>query len=204
MGLHLLVLFLFVIYPANIFAQSTSDTSPIDQELVKEVDVTGDGKADKIILHLTARNIKAPFTWTLTIISKGKQIYSYNSDDAWLDKFFNDEGYVLGCKDYVGCKKKYYYHDILDVLVLTGSKWYDVNGILDRSQPNTLYPLGRKQLQECCNVTGQKADMILNGIESKIRTGKAIILNVLQSPVHTNPPLIFVPEVGRFIRFYEE
>jgi hypothetical protein len=190
--------------PITLMAQSASDVSPVDQELVKEVDVTGDGKPEKIILHLTAKNMKAPFVWTLTIISEGKQIYAYKSDDTHLDKFFNDEGYVLDCKDYMSCKKKYYYHDILDVLVLSGNKWYDVNGILDKSQTNTLYPVGRKQLRECCNVTGQQADAILSKIENKLRTGKAIVINILQSPVHANPPLTFVSEVGRFIRFYEE
>jgi hypothetical protein len=201
---YLLIFIIFAIYPTSLIAQFASDGSPIDQELVKNVDVTGDGKPEKIILHLTAKNIKSPIVWTITLTSEGKQIYSYQSDDARLDKNFYDDGYVMDCNDYISCKKKYYYRDILDVLVLTGSKWYNVDGILDKSQPNTLYPLGRKQLQECCNVTGQQADAILSKIENKFRTGKAIAINVLQSPVHANPPLIFVPEVGRFIRFHEE
>ena len=137
-------------------------------------------------------------------MSKGEQIYGYSNDDTWLDKFFNNKGYVLGCKDYISCKYKYYYHDILDGLVLTGSRWYDVNGILDQSKTNTLYPLGGKQLRECCNVTGERADAILRKIEDKFRAGKAIVINVPKSPVKSNPPLIFVPEVGRFIEFYEE
>ena len=204
MKLLFLVIFLVTIYPSSIFAQVTDDLKPVDEEIVKEVDVTGDGRPEKIILHLIAKSIKTPFAWTLTVISEGKQIYSYNSDDKWLDEFFNDEGYVLGCKGYLSCKKKYYNHDLLDALVLTGNKWYNVDGILDKSQSNTLFPLGRKQLQECCDITGQLAEEILNKIENKFRAGKAIAINVLQSPVHANSPLIYVPEIGRFISFYEE
>ncbi len=203
MKVHLLIFIFIMGYPLIILAQSASDVSPIDQELVKEADVTGDGKPAKIMLHLEGKNIKSPFVWTLTIFSDGKQIYSYKSDDSWLDKFFSDEGYVLGCKDYLSCKRKYYFHDILDNLVLTGNKWYDIDGILNKAQPNTLYPVGRKQLRECCNVKGQQADAILRQIENKFRNGTAIAINVLRSPVQANPPLIFVPEVGRFIRLSE-
>lgn len=200
----LLFFFILALYPSILFSKTAIAVSPIDQQLIKEIDVTGDGKPEKIVLHLTAKNMVAPFKWTLTIISEGKQIYSYSSDDTWLDKFFNHEGYVSGCNDYISCKKKYYYHDIFNVLVLTGSEWYNIDGILDKSQPNTLYPLGRKQLIECCNVTGQQADGYLSIIEGKLRTGKAIVINILKSPVHANSPLIFIPEVNRFIKFYED
>jgi len=181
-----------------------SANTAIDEKIVKTMDVTGDGKVDNIVLHLKAKNIKAPFLWSLTIISDGKIIYSHNSDDSWLDQFFNDIGYVSDCKDYLSCKNKYYYHDILESLVLTGNKWYNANGILDKSQSNTLYPLGRKQLSECCNITGARADAILSKIESKLRKGSAVALNVLKSPVQASPPMIFAPEVGRFLIIYED
>jgi hypothetical protein len=184
--------------------ESSNDMSPIEQDLIKEIDVTGDGKPEKIVLHLSAKNIKFPFTWTLTITSEGKKIFSHQGHDAQLDKFFNDEGYVLDCKDYISCKKKYYYHDLLNGFVLTGNKWYDLEGILNKELPTTLYPLGRKQLKACCNITGAHAESILNKIETNFRSGKVIALVVPESPVHAKPPLVFVPEIERFIEFYRE
>ncbi len=183
-------------------AQSTA--SAIDKKIVKTMDVTGDGKADEIILHLKAKDMKAPFKWSLTIISGGKIVYSHDSDDTWLDQNFNDVGYVSDCDNYLSCKNKYYFHDILQSLVLTGDKWYTVNGILDKSQSNTLYPLGRKQLRECCNITGSRADAILRKIENKLRAGNAVALNVLISPVQAEAPMIFAPEVGRFLIIYDD
>lgn len=200
----LLILFFLLSAPCLLIGQPVNDTSAIEQDLVREVDVTGDGTADKITLHLSAKNINAPMVWTLSIAVNGKEIYSYKSDDAKIDHLFRDKGYVSGCDDYVSCKKKYYYHDILDALVLTGTKWYNLEGVLDKSQPNTLYPIGRKELKTCCKVVGPQADAILKKIEKKFREGKVIAINVPRSPVHANPSLIFVPEVGRFIRFYEE
>jgi hypothetical protein len=204
MKLYPLIVFLLAIYPTCILAQPVDDASPIDQKLIRKVDVTGDGKPDKIVLHLTAKNIKAPFKWTLSIISEGKQIYTYSSDDTSINNNFEDAKYTLGCDDYLSCKKKYYYHSLLDHLVLTGNKRYSLEGILDKNQSYTLYGLGRKQLKECCNITGAQADAILGRIEAKFRTGKVVALVVPKSPVHVNPPLVFVPEVGRFIIFYQE
>ena len=201
----LFALFFCFISSSNILmAESIEDEKAINTDLVKVADVTGNGTPDKITVHLSAKNMKSPFLWTITIISEGKQVYSHSSNDTQLDRFFNDDGYVDGCKDYISCKSKYYYHDILDGLILTGNKWYDVNSILDPSKTNTLYSLGRKELRKCCKVTGRQADSILRKIEHKFRVGKAIAINVPQSPVQSNPPLIYVPEVRRFIRFYEE
>ena len=85
MKLLLLVISLATILPASLLAQVTDDLKPIDKEIVKKVDVTGDGRPEKILLHLKAKNIKAPFAWTLSVMSEGQLIYSYNSDDTWLD-----------------------------------------------------------------------------------------------------------------------
>jgi hypothetical protein len=196
MKIYILILFSLVIFPINLSAKAKIDAGSIDKQLVKIVDVTGNGKQDKIILHLKAKNIKAPFLWTLTIMSEGKPIYSYSSDDTWLNGFFESVNYVGDCKDYISCKKKYYYHDILNGIVETDNKSTDVEGILDKSVSNTLYPLGQEQLKECCNITGEQAELILKKLEAKFRSGKAITVNIPVSPVEGHPPLIFVPEIG--------
>jgi hypothetical protein len=207
-GVRMKAVWLFVIIvvicPGCLLAEVGSNLKAVDEKIVKEVDVTGDGKPDKIILQLKAKDVKAPFTWTLAIIAEDKQIYSYTSDDKWLDEFFNDEGYVENCQGYTDCKQKYYFHDILDSLVLTGDAWFDITGILDPSSSNTLYPLGRKELKDCCNIEGKQADGILGKIEKNLRSGKAIAINVLCSPVKANPPMIYAPEIDRFIKIYEE
>ena len=196
-----MVLLLLSIF-CGVFAQPVD--ARIDKTIIRKVDVTGNGLADEIILHLKAKDMNSPFTWSLTILAGNKVIYSHKSDDASIDNNFKDVGYVTGCHDYISCKKKYYYDDILNYLILTGNKWYDPNGILDKSKSNTLYPLGRKQLSECCNITGSQANSILDKIERKLRSGKAVVLNIPESPVDSYPPMLFAPEVGRFLVIYEE
>jgi hypothetical protein len=187
-----------------LLAQAACRSLPIDEVLTKEADLTGDGKPEKIFLHLRAADMRSPFSWTLTINSGDAEIYRYASDDGWLNEFFGDEGYVLGCTGYIECKRKYYFHDLIEGFVLTGGTSYDANGVTDRSHSNTLYPLGMKQLEECCNVDKQTAERILGRVEKRLRDKTAVILDIPISPVKSNPPLIFVPEIERFIRFYEE
>jgi hypothetical protein len=203
MKAYLIIIILFIAIPSSLMAQ-IQKTNAIDEKIEKNIDVTGDGKPDKITLNLKAKNIESPFIWSITIISDGKIIYSHDSDDTRYDEDFKGAGFVSGCNDYLSCKHKYYYHDILDNLVLTGNKWYDADGILDKKNSSTLYPLGRKQLKECCNITGQQADTILGKIEKKLREGKAVLLNVPISTVNSAPPMVFVPEVGRFLIIYED
>lgn len=85
-------------------AQGT-DNDSINKELVREIDLTGNGSNGKVILHLSAKNFMSPFTWKLSVISEGQEVYSYGSNDTKIDKFFKDDGYVEDCNDYKSCKK---------------------------------------------------------------------------------------------------
>lgn len=176
----------------------TAIKEAIDTVLVRSLDVTGDGKADIISLHIMARNLASPFSWTLSINSQGNRIYTLSGDDSRIDTLFHDEGYVPGCRGYLECKKKYYFHDILDGLEAP----YDSNGILDRSQSNTLYSVGKEYLEACCAIKGSDADAILSRMEGRLRNGNAVVIAVPTSPMTYEHPMMFVPEVNRFIPIY--
>jgi len=199
---HFLTILLLLSCPNILYAQSPIGPNEVDEELTRNVDVTGQGKLNKISLHIRAKSMHSPFTWELSITANGKDIYTYASDDTEIDKFFGSKGYVKNCQGYVDCKKKYYFHDILDNLVLNGNKWYNLEGTLDKTQSNTLYPIGRNYLEKCCAISGTKADAILQNIENKLRNGTAIILNMVTSPVTARNPEVFAPEIGRFIPIY--
>jgi hypothetical protein len=190
-----------------IFAVLCAEASPrtaareaIDTVLVRSLDVTGDGKADTISLHLTAKSLSSPFSWTLSISSQGHQIYALSGNDTRIDTLFHDKGYVDDCRGYLDCKKKYYFHDILDGLEVP----YNLNGILDRSHSNTLYSVGSEYLGACCAIKGSDADTILSRMEARLRSGKAVVLTVPTSPMTSEHPMMFAPEVNRFIPIYME
>jgi hypothetical protein len=200
---RLRLLVVLIIINCTVALSRADEVFLIDQELTRYEDVTGYGKPDRISLHLRAKNMESAFTWTLTISSDGKKIFSYSHEDA-ADIPFYDPSNVQNCTGNLDCKEKFYFHEILDNLVLTGNGWCDVEGILDRNHTNTLYPLGRKFLAECCGYSISEADVVLSRIEEKIRDGSAIALNVPFSPHTYQPPMVFAPEVGRFVPVYEQ
>jgi hypothetical protein len=175
----------------------------VNKDIVRKIDVTGDGELDTISLNIRGKNFFAPFNWTLTIISKGKQIYRSKHDDASIDKFFNDKGYVNGCVGYLTCKAKWYFHDILDSIIVP-QKGYDLEGILDRSQKNTLYAVGSKYLESHYNIRGSKANNILVNIERRLRTGKAVVVAFPKTPANFSSIMVFVPEIDCFMPIYED
>jgi hypothetical protein len=178
----------------------TAPEGAIDTVLVRCVDLTGDGKPDTVSVHLKANGLTSPFSWELSIRSRGSTLCSYSGDDSAIDKNFHDEGYVPGCNDYVECKKKYYFHGILDGLEVR----YNLQGILDRTRSNTLYPIGRAYLDSCCSIKGAAADAILSAMEERLRHGQAVVISIPTSPMTSEPPMMFAPEVNRFVPIYKE
>lgn len=183
-------------------AQSIDTTSAIDTTLTRILDVTADGKADTIFLHLKARNLGSPFSWALWINSDGRLIYSWREDDTRIDTLFHDEGYVANCRGYLDCKRNFYFHDILSDFVVSPSM-YNLEGILDRSRSNTLYALGKTYLQ-WCGIGDREAETILSGMEQRLRNGTAVVLAVPATPQTPEPPMVFAPEIGRFVPIYQE
>jgi hypothetical protein len=176
----------------------TAPTGVIDTTLVRSMDLTGDGKPDTVSLHLAAEGMTSPFSWELSIRSRGSVLCSYSGDDSSIDENFRDEVYVPGCNDYVECKKKYYFHDILDGLEAR----YNLEGILDRTECNTLYPIGGAYLDSCCSIRGGAAEAILSAMEGRLRNGQAIVISIPTSPMTSEPPMMYVPEVNRFVPIY--
>lgn len=194
---QIIVLLCFLLRPMIALAE------PIDELLVRSVDVTGDGKPEKITLVLKAKDFNSPFQWSLSISSSGKQLFTYASDDTRIDPFFADRGFITDCSGYAECKKKWYFKDILNSLIVPRSG-YDLEGILDKSKSNTLYPLGRQYLKECCGIKQNDADAILSRIEKRIRNNQAVLISIPKSPVTSDALMIFCPEVDRFIPVYED
>jgi hypothetical protein len=176
---------------------------PINEELVRYIDLTGDGRPEKITLNLKATDISKPVSWSLIIWSDKKVLLKHTSDDSRIDTFFNDPKYVTNCTGYIDCKEKWYFKDILDIIIVPPTG-YDLEGILDKKYDNTLYPLGRAYLSKCCGIGPKKADQILSRIEKRIRSGSAVMITIPDTPATAGALMTYCPEVNRFIPVYED
>jgi hypothetical protein len=174
----------------------------IEKRITRSVDVTGDGIKDAITLQVLGESLTSPFFWTLTIRSEGKEIFKYNGDGTWFNSFFGDDGYVSGCTGYVSCKEKFFYEDLLDLVVPRSG--YNVDAFVDEAASNSLYGLGRPFLKECCAVEGSDAEIILSGMAERLKNGTAVVIQNYTSAMSLNPhAAMFAAEVGRFVPIYE-
>jgi hypothetical protein len=180
-----------------------SSGEPVTRTVRQYRDVTGDGRLDEIVLRVTGQGADQPYTWTLRIRSAGRTVLRYQRDDTAIDALFHGEDDVLGCQGYRACKAQYYFHDILASLVVPPSG-YALDGLLDASADNTLYPVGRRSLRTCCGIRGVKATRILTNMARRLRGGQAIVIAIRRSPLTTEPPMVYAPEVRRFVPIYEE
>ncbi len=177
------------------------------QTMTREVDVTGDGKKDRIELRLMGESWSSPLKWTLTIPSLGRTVFTYESDDAWLDRFFNDEGYVDDtCGSYLACKKLYYLHGILDGLVdksLVKPGWFDSYAAecpeCVKGTPGSIYEVLTGQLTTTYKLPPKEADAVVAWIIGELKGGRAILVFVPISAVEMDHPRIWVPQVGAFL-----
>jgi hypothetical protein len=175
----------------------------VNQVVVKHLDVTGDGIADEIRLDLKGENWNKPFKWTLTISAKGKVIFEHSSDDAWLDKFFNDSGYVNeSCKSYLECKQQYYLKDLLDHLFVRTDLSPNYHAY-DKSNSGSVYVVAKEELQKKFKLSTEEANKTVDWMVSKLKTGKVQVLYLPKSPVQSEFPRMYVDKVGQFVTIYE-
>src|SRR5262249_32401461 len=123
--------------------------NPVNTQLTRTEDVTGDGKPETITLFIKAASYKAPVQWLLTIDSEGKTIFETDGDDTEVDSLFDDREAMPGCPDYPTCKNEYYFHSMLENLV---TRTYDPEDVLDMTNGGTLNPGVRAYLARCCSL----------------------------------------------------
>ena len=202
--MRLLLTIFFALALAHVVSaeQKIDIHSKVDVALTKLADATGNGQADQITLRILGQDFTHPFKWALKIQSNGKAIYEHESDDAWLDQFFNDSDYVLDCSGYVDCKKKYYFKDLLGSLLVESTLEANPHA-LDKENVSSIHTIARNFLRDECSVSDEAATEIIQRMVSQIKAGKTPLLYVPISPVHSEIPHMYVEQVNRFVPVYQ-
>jgi hypothetical protein len=174
----------------------------VDRTFTQAGDITGDGSAETITLHVGAEKITTPFRWSLTITRGTAVIYHVERNDASQDSFFKDEGYVQRCSGYVDCKERYYFVD-LPARIFSGLK--------PTLSPWRLDEFTLKNLQETAGdylrqhqVPREKVPVAIAEMVTILNTPPFHVLVVPQSATTDSAPMIWVPGVEQFVPFYQE
>lgn len=202
-GLYVQFLLLLIgLLSATSEARLQSAEPAVDQVITRNIDVTGDGVKDRIVVHLRGANWRSPFQWSLRIYSKGKLVFSHDSDDAWLDRFFADRGYVDdGCGSYLKCKQEYYLRYLPDSVVVIGGFAQD-GSAFDKGNSGSIHAVALQEFREKFKLSPSAASSIVGRIIENARSRKFPVLSVPISPVQGEYPRMFVEEVVAFVTVY--
>jgi len=169
--------------------------------IVREIDVTGDARPDRVTLRIRGRDFSAPLSWNFMISVDGQEVLNRTVEiTPEQDTVFHHKEMFVGCDSYESCKRKFYFTDLPNNIV---ARNYDMS-IFDRKDPIGLYRVGPEALRRCCGLQGEAADSILAAIERRFREGKGVAISIPPSIVISPILEAFSPELHRFIEIYEE
>lgn len=175
----------------------------IDRTFIAKGDVTGDGILETLTIHITGTSLDAPFKWSVTIAdSNGTAIYQVNRDDSWLDKFFKDKGYEIGCSDYASCKERYYFHDIPKTIFASMKLSHTAWGLDEFKMLNLRSTVSAYLVPQ--GVSTKTISEIISEMRSILNKPGFHSLEVPVSAVKSSAPMIWVPSVKEFIPYYQE
>jgi hypothetical protein len=175
--------------------------NPVNTQLTDRVDLTGDGKPETITLFLKAASYKTPVLWSLVIDSDGQTLWESDSDDTEIDTIFSDREALPGCPDYPTCKNQYYFHSIMENLVIRD---YDPEDVLDMTRGGKLNPATVQYLSQCCSLSLPVVDKAVKDLEQRLREKKAVLIAIPISPVAVGPRMVWVPEANQFVALESE
>jgi hypothetical protein len=175
---------------------------PIDQVVSKSTDVDGDGIEDKIELRIKGKNFNSPFKWELKIYSKDKIIYERKGINERIEPFFQNSSYIGGCTGYDDCKCQWFFQKFLNRMIVKMS--HDNVGVFDKDAPNSIYVIAKKYLKKEYKKNPKLVDNAIENAVERLLSGKIVTIVVPDEPEITTPPMVWMPEFGRFVPVYED
>lgn len=176
----------------------------IDKTITQEIDLTRDGKPEKIVLHVTGEDFKSPFTWTITIHSNGRKIfYKEHTDSERLDSVFNDPEFWSDCHDYTSCKSNWYFTDVMRLFFYT-LKPFHLKLMQKKESWFTTFDEIKDLILKTGKATSVQANRIVEELKRDIENGKAICINPDVHPVTAGPIYLWIPIVDDFIFIYDD
>jgi hypothetical protein len=176
----------------------------VDKTIIREADLTRDGKPEKIVLHITGKDFKSPFTWTITIHSNGRQIfYKEHFDNEQFDSTFGNSEFWGDCHDYISCKSKWYFTDVMRLFLYTLDPIH-LELMQEKESPFTTFDTIRDLILKTGKATSVQANRIVEDLKRDIENGKAICINPDVHPVIGGPIYLWIPIVDDFVFLYDD
>jgi hypothetical protein len=176
--------------------------SPLDKPYAFDVDLTDPpGKVHVVLSY--AGSMEAPITWSILVVTiSGSNVFSVEHNDAGLDSFFGDEGYMAGCSGYAACKEMWYGADLPENV---RDAFSTVRGTEQRVEDWQIAAL-RSLATEFLNRKGVPSDILTSALEEMIRLRSQSFTSFCppQSPVQDDSCYMYVPKLGYFVPYWDD
>jgi hypothetical protein len=183
-------------------AQLAPSASPqVDSVMVALADLTGDGVADTVRIHVQGESLLHPFRWSVEVRHGGTVLFRHEAEDSAFDGFFGDPGFAGDSGSREEDKLHYYFSQLPERMVQPLQWDQDASPLRSRDYPGGPFEVVPRELREMGITDEARISSIVDGIADRLRKG-ALILAVPVSPAQSEYPRIFVPEIGQFVVFY--
>ena len=175
----------------------------IDRTIVRMVDLTRDGKPEKVTLRIQGESIRDPFKWAIEIDSDGRRIFFKEQVDSRIDRFFNDPQYIQGCNDYESCKKKWYFDELMDNFLVEADP--SLSEILQKKAgPFPGYNDLAGMICQTGKATLDEAKKIIESLKRDVLDGRVIGIEPEVNPAYFTGIYLWIPVIEDFIKVYDD
>jgi hypothetical protein len=169
--------------------------------MVVLADLTGDGVADTVRIHVQGESLLHPFRWSVEVRHGGVVVFRHEADDSAFEGFFGDPGFAgeSGSREE---DKLHYYFSRLPEMMVQPLQWdEDTSPLQSRDYSGGPFEVVPRELREMGITDEARISSMVDGIVNRLEKG-TLILVVPISPAETEYPRIFVPDIGQFVVFY--
>ncbi|WP_158880758.1 hypothetical protein [Rhodanobacter sp. L36] len=184
-------------------ATVAAQVGKVDRTFTAKGDITADGRAEILTLHIVGKSMQSSFRWSLVITDDtGVVLYRVDRDDASQDGFFGTDGYEARCADYESCKKRYYFQDLPETIFAalkpSPAAWkfdqYTFPNLRDTAHAYLVHH-GVAQVR----INGALVEM-----RKTLNKPGFHMLDVPLSAAQYGEPMIWVASVHMFVPFYQD
>jgi hypothetical protein len=178
-------------------------TTKIDTTFVITADITRDEKDDSLVIHVTGESWKKPFTTEYTIISNNKTILSESSTDDAIDQDFGDPNMMDWCKEYIPCKKDWYFTRLKkNAVVIIQNKKALEKELLDEKSDMSIPALARQYYINNLKMPKKKAKAESLKLFAMLKKKDIVLIVLPVLPVHRSFPRFYDPLHKNFIQLF--
>lgn len=186
----------------SVLCAAHADDDPVNFAKVQQKDFVRGGGTETITLKITAKSFNSPFVWSVSVTNKTGTLFFVSRDDAWLDRFFGDDGYVQACKGYVDCKKKWYFHDLVDSVLTAASSVSPSSNPTASWEQNSMTSLSEAYLLKK-GVAASRIKPIQIEMKKNLSSGYSRFIIPL-TPVQDDASYMYVKSLNYFVPYLND